>query len=924
MDPKEVRRYLQKVALGLQDLGPFERRRALKEIRADLTDYAMDGMQTAPSKERLEGATRAMPPPEEVAESYMTNARPPLTAIRASCLVNLLISLGPLVFGAFLLNVPPGMSLPTPGLLMALVFLVIGGFGVFVYGLGVVSPRRASRWRYAILPAIAVSVILDSVFGTVLALGLLWPDQVGFLLPIILLVGGAYSVAYTHGQLPRVAFGPAPGTGGDYFRALDRSLRDLDLARRKAIASELRAHLEASGVDLDALPPAARRSAAEKVLGPPGDIAAGYLEEARVELPAARRRGADVAFACAVVGLPIGATLLVWGLLPTISPSSWGDYALTLIGLAGSAGLLIVSLGALGGALHLRRLPAKGADSEPPTIALALAAALIIVAVLGATPAGGLAEAVAHKTFAVQGGHIAPDGGLDLFWTSAPVDYGGPFPGNAGPPDGAWITRLDAQRNVLGVEPIPFALPSGQLLALERDGGTWMALFADHFWTWGAQNVGADLDQPFDRSAVAGRLDTQSAAVAWSSRPQSDVLAVRFESFGPPWISNEALWDRTYVAPGWQESRIAVGADRLLAVTTSNVVNDSYERSEILGFLLDLRGNAIANVTLLRDNVTRAGPDDGWNGTFAHVNGVHAVTGGFLVVGTSWVSSGGTQVLRCWAAGVNATDGSVNTVELQRDEVPAAPSPPRPGDRFVGATQTSVGRDDEVLIATSVWEWVTNATGGGQIDPLAGGVYVSGLRADRTLDFSVRLSGATEFFFLGPILAGWGTDPIVFVPRWPETNFGPFTIDAYEVPAPTREVRHTNLTIGLAEESLLLNAVMNMGSATGLGTGPGIAEFTGQLLVEDCGLLGWREHAWGTRGCVYPAPGLVRLDVPRGTSTVILLGPPATPPDTVAGLVATSVVATLAVLAVQLGYPRLRAWRLEARNRNRSEPRVPV
>ncbi len=926
MDPPAVHEFLRQVERELKDIGPIERRKALAEIRSDIVDLAMDGHPAPPDTKWLDAASRSMPPPREVALAYLASTRPPLTMINVSITVNLLLAIGSIVAGAWLF-----MSLfvyQGPRILAALftILLIASGLvGLVSYGLALVRPGSAMRWRFAVLPAMVTALIFDTALSTVAVVGLGWPTLVGVLAPLVVIFGGIYSIAYAHGQLPRLSIGTAQTKRGrDYFRILGWHLRDLDRQRRDAIVTELRNHVAASGIDLEGLPSRERYARIAEVLGRPAEIAAGYVREAPAELSRKQRSLSNLLMTLAVIGIVLGAMVLTWGL----SAASFGDTArdMTLLGFVGSAGLLVMSIAVLAGLLHLRRVPMHWPDVAPPIATCALTAALIIAAVFGGLPSGGIVENSMFKSYTVDSVRYGTDGNMDAYWTT--WSYEGMqsplgIPSEARP-EGSTITRLDKDRNVVSTEVVPFQGDTGALLAFDRLGVSRVALYTESYAVWEpGRTEFHGLDKLYGWGSVDGRIDAGKLSVSWLVYDvNAGMITVRSTSLMLPYGSNEVTWDRTVGAPRVQtplysDSLITQGENRTLATVALTEKNSSSSRSEARCYLFNENGIEISNISLVQVEVSLKGREDRLNGSIVQLDGSRYLAGAFWVLGHSETAVNGTATLRSWAVRIDAADASSRMYELRRHAVPYVRSewqpPAEEGDPWHYLSQGSEADAGSIFIVSAMAQGRVRTSGGLMLEVASGNVTATRLMADGSQDFAVvlyDLPSGYEWFFIGTLVSMYGGSPSVFVPEF--SSFDPgglLRTRTFTVAQPSHTVLEGEMTVGLTEKLLFYKCLTSLGLfCAGKGVAQGTGEFAAQASFEDRGIFEWRNTA---RPIVATAPAIIRLDADSGTSTIILLAPLHRLPDTLAGLLSVTLVAVVAVLTLVAGYPRLRSWRIK-------------
>jgi hypothetical protein len=190
---------------------------------------------------------------------------------------------------------------------------------------------------------------------------------------------------------------------------------------------------------------------------------------------------------------------------------------------------------------------------------------------------------------------------------------------------------------------------------------------------------------------------------------------------------------------------------------------------------------------------------------------------------------------------------------------------------------------------------------------------VSRLTADGSLDFSVSLfdiPAGSQWFFFGTMISIYEGSPSVFIPDLPSSSSsGVMRVRTFTVIQPSHAVQEAEITLDITEAMFFYECMLRSISGflcLGNGVAPGIAVLAGQAFYEDRGIFDWR----GEGPAIAKAPAILRLDALSGTSTVIPLAPMDRMSDTLAGLIAVTVVAIAAVVALATGYPFLRARRI--------------
>ncbi|MCK4368015.1 MAG: hypothetical protein KAW84_08745, partial [Thermoplasmata archaeon] len=655
---RELDRFLSSVAKELRSLGPIERRRAIAQIRQDVMELAIDGKVEPPGTEEVSRAVGAMPEPEKLARAYMRRSHPPSLLIKTASVMNSLLGLAAAILAGFILTSMVRALWVHPTFLLGVVLLFLSGvFVIAVYILVVLSPIRATRFRYVVLIPLTPCVIIDSWLVLWIPLQFAEYAFYGIALFVLVLVGGAYSVSYVHGQLPRLARGRhLPATKRNYFLALDSVLSDLDLIRRKEIVEELKQHVESRGLNLTALSPMEAYSPIEEILGPPEDVAEAYLKDAPKHLSKKQKRILATVLVPVVIGVSLGGAIIVWNMFLEVPPMENPEY-LTPLGLIGSMGLLCFSLGAIVYVARMFRAPAKVVDHLFPAAILSLVAALIVSSTLAGIVSGGIIRPHDRYTYATFA-RVAEDGGLDILWSETLCSRDSPFMDcrPVGEPR-MYVTRLDADRRVSSTERVPWGPGRGDVLDFERIGDTWVVLLSDSLYTWGADNIGIGIGVPPGSSSIAGIIDGETATIIREVYSLSrDSVTIIYRQLDWLDYQGDVIWSVDLDLSGSHEWLAGVlwNGDSLLLLKLENEDNPDYSRSVLEAFLFDSEGNPITNTSIFEMNLTKSDSEDEVD---LWIRQYEEETGAFWISAMSRVISNGTEKKTSWLFRVDADSG---------------------------------------------------------------------------------------------------------------------------------------------------------------------------------------------------------------------------------------------------------------------------
>ncbi|MFQ5946912.1 MAG: hypothetical protein ACE5NC_11825, partial [Anaerolineae bacterium] len=548
--------------------------------------------------------------------------------------------------------------------------------------------------------------------------------------------------------------------------------------------------------------------------------------------------------------------------------------------------------------------PSRWQDRKVPLVALGLVTALILTGVVAAAPSGGLLQPYTERGYQVVASFPLENGESALFWREHPEKY----LSQEGPPDAAWVSRLNAGGSLVETVPFPWP-PYARVLDLAYENGTWTALTADAMRTWGALERFVSLDEP-SWYKVDGHLDPAGTRVAWA-RYLPGALLVDAEirsSFSP---TPDARWERSVPLSDLVDLEVRVGPGGLLAAATVHDTEATYSRSGLQIYLFDDAGSAVVSTTLEELNVTWTGPQDPFNGTSATLYDVHAVDDAFWILGFSSIARNGTGVKTTWAIRVDAGDLSIDTWELHRHEGPVVGYSLDPGERDSHpSVQASLVSGERLFVLTAWSGWVVNETGYTVAEPGLGGLYLTSLQTAGGIDYGVRLDDASlDGWPIVPRLAAWqGIPRVVGLRLGPTGPHGTQSLVTYTPNSPELDWDRRILTISQPKAYLLYWSFDGEHSGA-IGIGSSTSLLPGTTLLEDKGLLDWRAHIGGFNPlrAMLEAPAVLRVDGDTGSSDLVVLARPSPRPDAFAALLVSAALAVSAVLALVMGYPY---WRL--------------
>jgi len=905
MSSQSTPRFLKDVARELRGLGPFERRRAVAEIEADLQDLARDGMPGQATSARMDQATTAMPTAREVAASYLERSRPPVAMIRISLLLNLLLALLAASFFVYALAtlwkdygaIPPIAMLVLGGLAASC------GLAAFFYALAGVRPGRALRWRFAVLPLEGLAIIVDALLGAVPPVTLAQPGSIdgslafaAFAVPFIILLGGLWSTAYTHGQLPRLGE-PTLRTSRDYFQAVERNLDTIDLRQRREIIMELRAHVREAGVDLAAMPAAQRYAAASGALGPPMAIAAAYLVEAK---PPSRVQRAQLGLSSVSAAIGVLFGLVTFAHVGAALCHSQGcrTAGFSAVGLAGLA-LLPLSLAVVFGVGRLRQSPGRWPDLGPPTMALGLVVALLASAVVGGLLSGGLNATGASRGVSVLGSAPTPDGGLDVLWGEGESSG---LPGGVDFVDRSWLTHLDPDRKIIGTEAVPFTSGSGPVIGFARGGLGWILVSPDAVTTWGQSAGGMSIQTvglatpawSTVGASIRGNIVTVNWG-RWSSGPDLvEVGSTTLDMTGPNII---AEWSRYWAVHGYAQVHILNEADRFLVALSILGQDAGWSNMTLNAFLLDDSGRDVANLTL--GNWSQPSV----SGTpSASIDSSIATGGAFWLGGWNSTVTNGTSELEAWALRIDR-NGTAAWHPLGGLSGPAASIPPRDGDPRLYTIVQLLESPTYVVVVSSLYRDVFRVVNGSlttEPDLTVGGISLSRFGIAGALEYQTFVaSPGTDFLSRALILTDDAGSPVIIQMRVGTSATDPWTLRALTVP-PNLQIGQVEVPMDIHDAPVLYPSLGVPAFMTETSRGP--VEFGGVTFFEDFGFLGWRGHY-----DYAPAPAFLQVDLSAGNARVILLAAPSYARDGFAEILAVTVTTVVISIALFVQYPRWRA-----------------
>lgn len=415
---------------------------------------------------------------------------------------------------------------------------------------------------------------------------------------------------------------------------------------------------------------------------------------------------------------------------------------------------------------------------------------------------------------------------------------------------------------------------------------------------------GRDEHEEDIQEAVDGRLDGRLVRAAWVGHAaEAGTLQIDFETFEAPYRQGHSRWYGTFPLQDVKDVRVAVGPNAVLAAAEISERKESYTRSALSIYLLDQSGNPIAVTNLMERNVTWSGPGDFANGTVLYIDGLHAVDGSFWVLGHSWTAMGGTTVLRAWAVHIDAETGATAEWEVHRLEAPTPSSPTQPGDREILPFQSSIAGSARVFLASSLYSQTMNVSGLWEPNPGEGGLYLTSLLTGGEVEYTTRLDDANIgqaplFPFIAPREGG------VMVFAFPLASLERGV--AYSLAQPSMAVTSREIPLDIGQQAMF-SGLGGSGHDDSLSLGSGVADFVGEVYVEDAGLLGWRRQTVNPSLAFVHVPAILRIDLEEGTAQTIPLTSPRPPPDILLEVLTTTVFAVTGVLSLLIAYPR---WRL--------------
>jgi hypothetical protein len=891
-------------------------------------ELAADGMIEPPGSEHVRRAISAMPEPEKLAMDYIKTSHPPDLLIRIASGLNSLLGLAAAIVAGFILSSilrPHGWTQPI--FFVGVILLLLSGVFVFAaYVLAIISPHRASRIRYVTLVPMTLCIIIDGLMVLWMPLQIASYAIYGIVLFVLFLCGGVYSVSYVHDQLPRLASDSHPRVKKrDYFLALDSLLGDLDLIRRREIKEELEQHVESKGPKLAELSAREAYSAIEEILGHPEDVAEAYLRDAPKELSKRRKSIVAAVLVPALIGVPLGAILIVWSMFFESAAIEEPEY-LTPLGLIGSIGLLILSLAVIGYVMRMFRAPLKMADHLFPAAVLSLVAALILSSTVAGVVSDGIIRPHAHYAYPVVLAHVTDDGELDVLWSESLCSRWDTFFDCE--PVGEtklYLTRLDQERRIISTERVPWGPVRGSLLDFARIGDSWVALSSDSLHAWGAVNIAIiGSDVPSGSSSVTGRIDGSTASLTSSAySPSGDSVTITYRQFD--WLDhqNETIWSMDFDLSGENEelTGVLMSEDSVLVLTESHEDTANYSKSALVGFLFDSTGNSIANMTIQEVNLTKSDSED----ASAHLRVDQFAEGSnaFWMSLTGKTTSNGTATTTSWLMRVDEHSGITASLMLRKEDLPASSDPHWDGDVMLDSSQSMLVTEDRVIVG-SFWRYSVLREGEGwQLDYFNGGRYVSSASTSGEMEYTVRLGDVGYHDYFVPLLSAWDDTVMVLVPSLPLVLDNQNLLTTYLVqgPAPTVEVQEIVVDF---ETAGLLFIQSSMGGAGSAAITPGVADFVGKSSAENLGIFGWKRQVpvfWAHPAEVYADLVLfVRVDLNKPDVISVSLTTPKHPPDTVAGLLLTGIGSSLAVVFLHYGY---RWMRMRRSRRNHDELELP-
>lgn len=899
--------YLQNLRRELNGLGPLERAKVLREVRADILELVERrglGLSTA---DAIQSAIREMPAPFEVAQEYLSTHRAPLSATRLASALNLGIGLIAFILAAMVLQANLAANglwaSNLPMVIVAATLLVASSAIIAVYAVVILSARRVVRWRFAILPAAAISLIAD---GLLVAEYSAFDWRVGMAVLVATLLGGAYSVSYVHGQLARVDSQDFQIAGsGDYYRAVAKGLRDLDRGRRQGVLSELRSHVEATGVDLSRLEPAARRARLEAIIGSADEIATAYLEKLEEPLPRRWRLGLRAAVLLASLGFVVGSVVLGIGI--DLSVREGGYF--TLVGLASSVGLLGFSAVLLAKAMRVHRAPVQREDHGLPMLVATTATILILSMAAVALPSGGLIVQGNFVRHEVLGSAGMGDGKVGVLWYSFLGDDSWRVIDSRGPVLGAWVTVVDPNGIVEVTEPFPGNLPNGPLLDFARSNDSWMALFSDSLVVWGAVNRTVPLaSSPWD--SVDGHLNGSVARIGRIARADR-VIQVAFERVDLSTPGNGLIWQQNLSLANATDPRVKVSDAAILVTALVHENNATQARARLSGFLIGENGGPSTPLILHERVVPLAFAGDTTNGTWIGLDDVHARKGYFWLAGGAGNRTNGTGADSQWAARVDAGTGAAVEWDLHQVSLPEAYTPPKTGDRMAIRVRESAASADRLFVVSFVYGLIADAGGAWQPDGNTSRLLVSSLFPNGTVEYALRIDqGRPLRTFVLPLVTVSEEKAIVLAFPLPDPaaplvySFGPIV--------PSGPIESRTIALRFGEATLLYHAIATQ-RWTGLQLGPTVAGIPGEGFLQDSGFLGWRGYISSPTRAFVSIPAILKVDAWNGTARLVPFADAPFRPDPLLDLASATIITVLGILLLSAAYPR---WRLTLKHRH--------
>lgn len=901
LDTPEMGEYLDDLRRELGDLGPFERKKIVRDVRSDILEMAERRRSDPTAPSTIQAAILEMPSPFEVAQEYLRSHGPPMAVTRLSIGLTLLIGFVAFLI-AFLAILDSLQSSPVwaSSLVMtmgALTLLAASSATIAVCGVALISPRRAARWRFGVLPAAQVSLLADGVLLSALS-RIDW--RIAMMLLAGTLLGGAYALSYVHRQLARIDAQEFHTNGsGDYLRAIAKGVRDLSSIRRQEVLVELRSHIEASGIGLSRLEPTERRAKLEEMLGSPAEVAAEYMDRIEEPLPPGWRRGLMGVLLIAVAGFAIGSVVLGTGL--DVSVREGGYF--TLLGLTSSAGILGLSAVLLWSAMRVYRAPAQRADHGRPIVIAATATILLLsVAVLGA-PLGALVVQGDFVRHEILGSAHLDDGTLGVLWYSYFADHPLRVIDESeprGPLLGAWVTVIDGNGVIASTEPFPAILPTGRLLDLARSNGSWIALFADSLIMWGASDATVPLASPtWDRAD--GHIDGSVVRVAWISY-SGFVVQVDFERIDLLTRSNGLRWQQTISLANASDLTVTVASDAVLVAAAVNEENATDDLAVVSAHLIPETGTTPTSFLLHERTVPLAGPGDAANGTWIILEDVHAGDGRFWLSGGASTRMSGIGVDSTWAAHIDVASASALEWDLHQVTLPEPSAPPTEGDQEAVIFRGSVASADQLFVASSVYRTTLSAEGNWQPDETTSELLLSSLLSTGAIEYTVELNQGIQMRSpLFPIIGiSEGRATVLALP------LGEFSVYSIGPVMPPSLGAAESIVLPIGEWALLYRNIATQRESV-VSFASSMVGYLGEGFMQDSGFLGWRDSSSNPVQALLSVPAILLVDFSAGSARLVSFVAPPSRPDVILDLVLSSSVTLLAALSLVVGYPR---WRL--------------